>query len=354
MVGLVLVFVAVKLVDPGSASRSDRPFGPFVGYAWLGSVTSVGASFTVPRVAHGSGPGLAATWIGVQGQGPPQRFVQIGVIEARVPLAHKRAPVGGYFTFWSDAGHHFKETPLFRVHAGDDLSAHLTHAHKRWTLAIIDTTTGAKANFTIANEPEATYNEAEWTQEDPGGAAHPAPYPQLTAPDFRHLEVNSKAPSTADLFSAWMSVSDTIFAPTAMHDDSFTLKRAPTLSAGAAQYLRLIGADAATFNKFETERKGWTPKTPYKQIVAACSELIAVSRNASRSLLTARWPKQIRSLIHASTRGSNAVIELLRSPALLTPATFDKWNSELTQAVERSARPGLKLRAARGLPGLLA
>jgi hypothetical protein len=85
---LVLAFLAIKLASPSSDPKiaggfSDAPFGPFAGYAWIGSVHSVGASFTVPRIAGGSALSAAGTWIGVQGAGPPDRFVQIGATENR-------------------------------------------------------------------------------------------------------------------------------------------------------------------------------------------------------------------------------------------------------------------------------
>src|ERR1700689_3489949 len=85
LAAIVILFLAVKLLPaPAGTGRKvadgfvDAPFGAFAGYTWLGTaVESVGASFTVPRIAGGSPLSEAGTWIGVQGQGPPARFVQI-------------------------------------------------------------------------------------------------------------------------------------------------------------------------------------------------------------------------------------------------------------------------------------
>jgi len=124
---LVLLFLVVKLLSPSSGGTvangfSDAPFGPFAGYAWIGKVQSVGASFTVPRIASGSPLSEAGTWIGMQGAGPPARFVQIGALEGRFWSRQEEKTVDLYTTFWSDTARHFKPQPLFPVSAGDTLS----------------------------------------------------------------------------------------------------------------------------------------------------------------------------------------------------------------------------------------
>jgi hypothetical protein len=135
------------------------------------------------------------------------------------------------------------------------------------------------------------------------------------------------------------------------HDDSFTLEQAPAASAAAAQYLRLFTAAAAAFDTFETERKNWTVKTPYEQIATASSQFITATQNGIRSLLAARWSKQIRSLVRSFAHMTNTRVEDARPPTLLTPASFAAWNSKLTEADERGAPAAAKLLIAVGLPG---
>ena len=265
VLALLLLFLAVKIVPESSGGKiaggfSDAPFGPFAGYAWIGSVHSVGASLKVPRIAGGSALSEASTWIGAQGQGPPARFVQIGEIEARFWSPKKQKTVDGYFTFWSDTAHHFEPKPLFPVSPGDTLSASLTLANKQWTLSIKDNTSGKSARFSITDEVQAPFNQAEWTQEDPGNPNNHARYPQMAAPVFQHLTVNSTEP--APIYSRWMSVNHGNLAPTVVHDDSFTLRSAPAVGAAATQYVRLTTAALAEDQRFDTERSSWTPKTP--------------------------------------------------------------------------------------------
>jgi hypothetical protein len=156
VVALLLLFLAVKLVPGNNGAKiaggfSDAPFGPFAGYAWIGRVHSVGASFTVPRIASGSAVGEAGTWIGVQGQGPPTRFIQIGVIESRFSPPHKQGTVDEYFAFWTDTARHYKAKLLFAVSPGDSLSASLMLATNRWTLAITDDASRNRARFSIGH-----------------------------------------------------------------------------------------------------------------------------------------------------------------------------------------------------------
>jgi Peptidase A4 family len=353
VVAVLLVFLTIKLVPASRGGKvaggfSDAPFGPFSGYAWVGGVHSVGASFTVPRIAGDSALSEASTWIGAQGQGPPARFVQIGAVESRLWFPRKQKTVDVYYTFWSDVARHFKAKLLFPVSPGDSLSASLVLAHKQWILAIADNASGKKAHLSIAGEARAPFNQAEWTQEDPGSEGDHARYPRMTVPVFQHLTVNSTEPAPA--YSQWMSVNHGNLAPTVVHDDSFTLQRAPAVGAAGRQYMRLVTAGLAVRQRFETERSSWTPRTPYAQIASASSKMIEATQRADRALLSARWSKQISGLVRSAADANAVFLEHARPPALLTAATFAAWNSALTEASLRAGRADDKLRLALGLP----
>ena len=85
--------------------------------------------------------------------------------------------------------------------------------------------------------------------------------------------------------------------PTHVDGDSFTLARAPAVTAAGAQYMRLAGPAGAAFQEFETERAEWTAKTPYEQIASASSRFIRATRAGIGSLDGARW-----SAAHSTTR----------------------------------------------------
>jgi len=353
---LLAVFVAVKLQPSKDAGipqgYSDAPFGAFVGYSWIGDVRAVGGSFTVPPIASGSRSGLAGTWIGVQGQGPPSRFVQIGVIESRFPSRRLHRLVNGYVTFWSDTARRYAAQAMFLVRAGDTISASLTLSNGVWSLAIVDRTRYRSAHVSVADEGRASFNQADWTQEDPGTSNNHEQYPQVAAPVFEHITVNATPLTASDpsLYSQWMSVNHHNLAPTALHDASFTLQRAPVLSTAAEQYERLSSPAAIAFEKFEDERTHWTPKTPYRTILDASSTLVQATRARALAVLAAKWPVPIRELLRSSNHATTTFLEDIRPPAILTPATFARWNSILTEASERAARAGRQLRATLGLP----
>ena len=352
---VVLLFVVSKLVSASSDPKiaggfSDAPFGPFAGYAWIGSVHSAGVSFRVPRIASESALSQAGTWIGVQGAGPPARFVQIGAIESRFWSSRKQKPVDVYVTFWSDTAHHFKPQLLFPVSPGDTLLASLTLTGKQWTLAITDTRSHKKARFSIGAETDGRFNQAAWLQEDPGRENDHASYPHLEPPVFEDLTVNSVKPSQAGLYSQWMSVNHTNLGPTQPYEDSFTLEQEPAISHAAARYLRLSAVATAAFDKFETERPNWTINTPHKQIVTACSRFITATQDGIRSLAAARWSKRIRSLVRQFGYMTNILLGHARPPTLWTAASFAAWNSSLTEAAERAGPAAAKLRLAFGLP----
>jgi hypothetical protein len=356
---VVLAFVTVKIVGPHTdvepaAGFSDHPFGAFAGYVWVGPVTSVSATFTVPRVASGSPLGLAATWIGAQWLGAPSRFLQIGVNEGRLQASNGKVAVG-YYAFWSDVRHHFKAQPLFPAHAGDSFSAALTLAHKHWLLALTDNTSGRKARFSIGAETQAPFDLAEWLQEDPGAENDHVEYPRLTAPTFHHLTVNAVAPppGSPNLFSQWMSANDGTLGTTSLHADSFTLKREPPVGALAARYLRLTEGARIAANTFSREFSSWTAKTPSALIENATSRYVKATAEVDHVLLAARWPPAIRVLVRASVRAKTGLVAAARPPAAMTSATFAHWSSALSEASERARRAGRPLLLALGLPGYL-
>ncbi len=362
MGGLLVMAVLVALLairlepaknDTGiPQGYSDGPFGAFAGYSFIGDVRAVGGSFTVPRIAPESRSGLAATWIGVQGQGPPSRFVQIGVIEERYPSGRRHTLVNGYVTFWSDTAHHYSAQAMFPVRAGDTIAAGLVLSHGNWSLSITDRARYRSAHVSVANEGSAPFNQADWTQEDPGRPNNHAQYPQLAAPIFQHVTVNATPPTASDpsLYSQWMSANHYNLAPTALDDASFTLRPAPAVSATAEQYVRLSRPAAIAFEKFEVERTHWTLTTPHRTILDASLTLIQAIRARRLAVLFAKSPAPMRQLLRSSDHATTSLLEHLRPPAILTPATFAHWNSGVTEASERAARAGRKLRATLELP----
>ncbi len=124
--------VAIVVFVPGGGGGGAIPrfaFGPDAGYLWVGRVRSLAASWSVPGVASGSSLGRASTWVAAQ-----------------APSLHGQG--------------------LFEVNPGDEISASLTLNRQRWTVQIRDTTSGAKPRFSTSEDAQASFNRAEWLQEN--------------------------------------------------------------------------------------------------------------------------------------------------------------------------------------------
>lgn len=343
--------------EPGgfrvASGFTDAPFGAFAGYAWTGRVESIGTSFTVPRIAERSPRGQAATWIGVQGEGPPARFVQVAVIESRYWSAPVQRTIDRYAAVWADRASHFLPATLFNVEAGDTISARLSSAVGGWRLAIADENSGRHASLLVREPSDPSSMQAEWTQEDPGFPTNHARYPQMEAPRFQELKINGRRPSPGylALFSRWMSVDHRTLAPTDVRGDSFTLEQAPALSPAAAQYMRLTDAEHDAIVTFDAQRSTWTSTTPPQEIAAAVRQLREAGELARRALLSARWPEGIAARVRTAADADAALLNQANPPAVFAARSFAAWNAKLTQAWRGAGVAGAKLRLALGLPG---
>ncbi len=334
VLALVLIIVWILLPVRTKHRRiTDSPFGAYAGYVWLGRVSSVEGSWTVPRIIDPSRSGLATTWIGAQAPGARGAFIQIGDGElhgySRTHVAENR-----YWAFWSDSTRDFHPQFLFRVRPDDALSASLTLAHGRWALAIVDHTSDSNARFSTSEDTNASFDKAQWTQEDATtSTGERFPYPSLTGLRSSRLAVNSKPPNYASLYSTWMSVNGVSLAPTPLAGDAFALRRATINSAGE-QYLHIGALRSTAAQTFWSELERWTAKTPYVEIASASSRLIASLRSDVRALGAARLPKSVNSMIRLLIRKLDVIIERARPPAVMSPAALTLWRSSLISDAE--------------------
>jgi Peptidase A4 family len=316
---------------------SSAAFGPFAGYVWRGHVKSLRGSWTVPRVLGGSPGARAGTWIGAQASGNPGPFIQVGSDE--LEASHPGdAPEARYEAFWSDVSHGFHPQALFRVNPGDDISASLTLAHKRWTLAIVDLSSGAAAHFSTGAEAHASFNEADWTQEDESNDTNkPFPYPHLTAVSFRGLAVNAAVPSSADLSARWMSANGENLAPSPLRHDSFALQRAPKISGAGAQYLRIARPEDAADYAFSAELARWTAQTPHSRIASASSKFAAALSENIEALRRARWPASVQAPVESLIADLRPLLDHVRSAPSGSSGRLVAWKSALEGEMEAGA-----------------
>ncbi|MGD1058902.1 MAG: G1 family glutamic endopeptidase [Solirubrobacteraceae bacterium] len=348
---LALVLIpSVLAVSAYGATPSPWAFGSFAGYVWRGHVTSVQASWTVPEIASNTS-GLSGTWIGAQAPGSPGAFIQIGVNEARLrPFA-----LGARFTqdyaFWSDVANHFHAHLLFPVYPGDRISASLMLAHRQWMLTIVDKTSRATAHFATRDEASASFNQAEWLQEDPrNGFTHkPALYPRLSAIRFRRLYINSVMPAYRDLYSQWMSANGVNFGPSPLRQDAFTLGPA-TVSPIGARYLHIAAAEDAATGAFAAQLSGWTATTPKEQIASANSTFATALNADIHALTRVHWPAAVRPRIHSLIHSTRVLLKHLQSLPSASSGGLRVWTSVEESDGSAIGRAGHMVRRALKIP----
>jgi hypothetical protein len=114
---------------------------------------------------------------------------------------------------------------LFLVNPGDLITASLRLGGGRWTVHIYDVTSGEDARFRTTEDTGASFNQAEWFQEDvtDNATQQGFPYPNLTPVRFRDLTVNSAQPTFSSLLASAMTVGSETLNPSPVRHNSFTV-----------------------------------------------------------------------------------------------------------------------------------
>lgn len=297
--------------------RQARP-GGFAGYAWTGRVSSLSASWRVPRIRSGSTEAVAATWIGVEG--PGAAFLQIGTNEQR--NAERDGARSSYVAFWSDPLHGFHPVRLFDVRAGDEILAALALVAGRWRLSIDDASSGERARLSVAADGSSPASFALWMQENAidGGSGLRFSYPRLGPTRFERLRVDGEAPRPSELQAQFMSLPGRYLGPTPARRGGFMIARMRA-SASASAYLRIVDRGEGASEAFLQKLLSWTSSTPRKAIVSSCAALSGVLAEELAALRARRWPERLRSRIAVLARRlrflRSHVSSVPRAPALL-------------------------------------
>ncbi len=286
---------AAKIAAPGA--HIVVPFTGFGGYNWSGKVTTIGAQWSVPKIASGSQLGGAATWIGVQNSVNNQ-FVQIGVDENDFG----GGPVQ-YQAFWSDLQVGFSPKPFGEVYPGDVISVSMARSTRGWSLRFADLTQRLKGSAFVKMPPSVPFTQGEWIQEDPTDSTNTSediPYPELSTVTFQSLKVNGAAP-TLNLKDGQVLVSSdgTISVPTPLVNDAFSL--APPRGV-ARQYLDDEQQFDDSLNEFDVELTSWTT-APIAKKSSVATSLAASLKSDAEDLSSQQWP----------TSSQSAIAQLIRS-----------------------------------------
>jgi hypothetical protein len=347
-----VIAVALLLHRPVGPTVPRVQLGAFAGYVWAsGSVSSISASWVVPRLTRHTSLGRAGTWIGAQAPGGSDAaFIQIGTNEER------HAAVGNmYYAFWADTADGFHPQWLWPVGQGDRIQARMTLANGRWHLMIKDARGDDQSNFTTAQDAHGAFNQAEWLQEDITNYGTTLfPYPNLSRVRFAHLTVNGARPEAAALNSQWMSVArHPYLGPTALHHDAFSL-RVATLSPAAAQYLSIVERMDNADYRFYDELDAWTAANSHLPsqfaVLLASATLRVTLRHGFNRLAAYEWSPPVRRLIDRLILTWGEQLANLRPPTTLSRATLGHWRQIVNQAPPPEPL-GDSIRVALGAPG---
>ncbi|MGH2896654.1 MAG: G1 family glutamic endopeptidase, partial [Solirubrobacteraceae bacterium] len=300
--GVVAAMIAVGLGAAGCGGGSagagaPASFGHMAGYVWSGHVTSVAASWPVPRMS-GAGEAHASTWIGAQAPGLRRRspFIQVGTVEDR----GSSSPVFG--AFWTDTIRGFHPQILFHVRPGDAVSTALALAAGRWRVYIVDVTSGQRASFSTSEEGVGHFNLAEWLQENPSQTSGTTTrYPDLSTVRMSAMAINGAAPRYGDVFAQWMSLPGRDLAPTPLRDGAFAITRGVLTMAGR-RYLEIARPQNVSARKVDLEEARWTERTPAGEIQRVSAAAATSERRYADSLARAHWPAAARGPIASLVR----------------------------------------------------
>jgi hypothetical protein len=336
-----LVATAALAAASPAAAAPRLSLGRLAGYVWdSGQVSSVTATFTVPRIRQRSPAGaVAATWIGAQAPGLNAPFIQIGISEMHYAARNL------YYAFWSDTELHYHAAFLLPVHAGDVIAASLRHVHDGWKLAIVDATTRGSVRFFTPDEARGAFNLAEWLQEDVTDGATDAalPYPRLSGGRFQELRVDSQTPDRPSLLSQWLSMTRGYVAPSAISRDAFALHPAK-LRRAAGNYLRLIAPEDLAAYAFDAAITRWSVDTPKPQVAAASAAFAAALRRSIGVLAVQRWPKDATGLIRLLIHRLLSVLRVVESAPAAVPAGLAAWTARYRRAAIVGSRTGRMIR----------
>jgi hypothetical protein len=277
---------AAKIAAPGA--QIVVPFTGFGGYNWTGTVRTIAAQWSVPKIASGSTLGGAATWIGVQNSVNNQ-FVQVGIDENDFG----NGPVQ-YQAFWSDLQVGFSPKPFGEVYPGDVIAVSMSRSTKGWSLQFADLTRKLKGKAFVALPPSVPFTQGEWVQEDPTDSTNTSqdiPYPTIGAVAFHDLKVNGGTPSLKISDGEVLIASNgAISVPTPVVNDSFALT-APT--GVAREYLDDEQHFDAALNQFDVQLAAWQSMSIGEKgtDATALSSALNVDANA---LASQTWPTTSR------------------------------------------------------------
>jgi Peptidase A4 family len=336
--------------ETAASSTSPTAFAPvtgFGGYYSKGDVTQLSAQWRVPTAANAAGPGASVTWIGAQGVGSVEPFIQLGSY-SNVYQQASHAPVTSYGLFWSDTAKGFHAVGIVRLeHPGDLIQFQMTRNPAGWKLEVKNLSAKWTRSIEVHYGTGESFTHGEWIQEDPASAritSTDVPYANTSVVTFQHLRVDERVPHLEFEDALVLSTVDgTYLVPTRVRHDAFSLEPA---RGAARQFL----ADAENFdsslypatvlNLSASHPSARTQRTLVATMVKSYSRF-------GERIRTQPWPASDRAMIGRFAR-DNAVLALNLSQWIRSDGSTARLKRILGVNAFRS--DDTQLRASLGLP----
>jgi hypothetical protein len=284
--------------------RTTTPYGAapygFGGYQVGAHATEVGARWDVPTITPESSNGGASTWIGVQSSA--NQFIQLGTTE------EKNDAVIQYEVFWSDVTVDFHPQQLLEVDAGDTIDFDMTQVPRGWRLHFDDVTEKVRETKTIPYANGASFDAAEWLQEDPtiGGLATHVEYPSIGVPSFSKMSLDNAHPKVYSDDGQVLSTQRGVnLVPTKPAHDGFTFKNA---TGAARQYLVDVFAFNSALYPFQVDV--YENRSPTGAVLYRINSTLAT---LATNLKNQHWPTRLRSAVSGDVQVVDSYATLFAS-----------------------------------------
>jgi hypothetical protein len=331
---VVAAFIAAFLgastsrqVPPKSASASqvEAPPTGFGGYQWPGKVDEIEAEWRVPRVVGTAQDGGESTWIGVQGPGTDEPFIQLGTL-ANVNDSPFLGPASGtkaespsapqlsqtdYEIFWSDTTQDFHPVPIVQLkHPGDLILFKMSRQSQGWELSVRNLTYGWSRSELVRYGQGDSFTRGEWLQEDPLSYTPGVdlPYADTSSVAFQRVRVNDAVPKFRYRDEGALSTQDGVYlVPSPFASDGFSMVR-PT--GAALQYISDAETVDVSLSRISAQIAWLGRRNANASQVSRVKQLAGLYSESAHLVDAQTWPASARE---ASVRFVTSSEELAQS-----------------------------------------
>lgn len=293
--------------------RVEAPPTGFGGYRWQGKVNEIEAEWRVPRIVSTASEGAESTWIGVQGPGTDEPFIQLGTVagvydspflgSGGATTADSPSPSEvrqtDYQVFWSDTAQGFHAVPIVGLkHPGDLILFKMSRESDGWQLSVKNLTYGWSRSEAVRYGQEDSFTDGEWVQEDPASSATSGvdvPYADTSPVSFQQVRINGTIPQFRYADKGALSTQDGVYLiPSPFVWDAFSLMP-PT--GAALQYL----SDAETVDASITRLGAlidWSGSHGVSAAgVSSIEQMAVLYRESAGQVATQTWPASARPAV---------------------------------------------------------